>query len=179
MLNNSKAVNKIETNFCCPNQENVCQTKRTAVQLQVVVPWIVHTLNVWVCVSLGLFLTLFWTVCMCVHNVFEPIHSRDTNGLNKKELAHRADNAWWVLHSCSCSCLCSYDYDCSYHLRINMRTVSHSIIFHKCTVNCYKYPNASHFTGDKMMRCIGGEDGTRGDTMHRKSRETKETNEQE
>lgn len=33
-----------------------------------------------------------------------------------------------------------------YHLRINMRTVSHSIIFHKCTVNCYKYPSASHFT---------------------------------
>lgn len=25
-----------------------------------------------------------------------------------------------------------------------MRTVPHSIIFHKCTVNCYKYSNASH-----------------------------------
>lgn len=132
MLNNSKAVNKIETNFCVQIRK-IVQTKRTAIQVQVF--RIMNRSYIkCVCVSLGL----------CVQNQFDVIYSRVTNGLNKKELAHQTDKAFQR---------------CSYTSTIAL--IIYALICEPCLIQSY-FINAqwivinirmpSHFTGDKMMR---------------------------
>lgn len=151
MLNNSKAVNEIETNFSvqirkmCKPTPSFRTMNRSYIKR----------------VSLGRSLC----VCLCKTNSNRYIPVIQTAQMR------RSWHNEQTMHDGSCSC--SGSYDCSYHSRINMRTVSHSIIFHKCTVNCYKYPNASHFTGDKIAMRYGDSEGeTRGDgAMHRKHRE--------
>lgn len=133
-LHNSKAVNKIETNVCVQIREkdtNQLSSNPTS-SARIMNRSYIEFSSIPLSLSLSLapfpLFSFSGSLCAC---------ERNSNRYIPKIQMAWTGRSWFTAEqtmrdgSCSGSCSCF----CSYHLRINMRTVSHSIIFHKCTVN--------------------------------------------